>query len=46
VHTTFSSLAAGIQSTVLYIMLGSGVVLLGVWGWTFWQSRRRSQPRQ
>jgi hypothetical protein len=46
VHTTFSSLAAGIQSTVLYVMLGSGVLLLGIWGWTFWQSRRRSQPGQ
>ena len=46
VHTTFSSLATGIQSTVLYIMLGSGVVLLGVWGWTVWQSRRQSKPSQ
>ena len=40
-YVTLSSLAAGVRSTAIYIMLGSGVSLLAIGGWALWQSGQR-----
>jgi hypothetical protein len=40
-YNAISSFASGIQSKTLYIMIGSGIALLGIIVWTVLQSRRR-----
>jgi hypothetical protein len=43
-YNTISSFASGIQNKALYIMIGSGIVLLGIVVWTVVESRRHRLP--